>query len=103
MQSRPCCPRVTRSIFARQIQRISDTHGEINPLLTIPYLFGTNREKTSESFMSMQAGSRKPIRFRGRSYLAYMLTPEPPVYEWLTDLDSWVNQAPGYFVGKPVI
>ena len=39
--------------------------------------------------MSMQAGSRKPVRFRGRSYLAYMLTPEPPVYEWLTDLDSW--------------
>ena len=36
--------------------------------------------------MSMQAGSRKPVRFRERSYLAYMLTPEPPVYEWLADL-----------------
>src|SRR5215203_6858143 len=90
-----------QSLFCATTQRIG-TYGEINPLLTIPYLFGINR-KTSESFMSMQAGSRKPVRFRGRSYLAYMLTPEPPVYEWLTDLDSWVNQAPGYFVGKPVI
>ena len=32
-----------------------------------------------------------------------MLTPEPPVYEWLADLNSWISQAPGYFVGKPVI
>lgn len=53
--------------------------------------------------MSMQSGSRKAVRFRGRSYLAYMLTPEPPIYEWLADLNSWVSQAPGYFVGKPVI
>ena len=53
--------------------------------------------------MSVQSTSRRPIRFRGRSYLAYMLTPEPPVYEWLDDLNSWISQAPGYFVGKPVI
>jgi septum site-determining protein MinC len=32
-----------------------------------------------------------------------MLTPEPPVYEWLADLNSWISQAPGYFAGKPVI
>jgi septum site-determining protein MinC len=32
-----------------------------------------------------------------------MLTPEPPVYDWLADLTGWINQAPGYFVGKPVI
>jgi septum site-determining protein MinC len=32
-----------------------------------------------------------------------MLTPEPPVYDWLADLTGWISQAPGYFVGKPVI
>ena len=53
--------------------------------------------------MSVQSASRKSIRFRGRSYLAYMLTPEPPVYDWLADLTGWISQAPGYFVGKPVI
>jgi septum site-determining protein MinC len=50
-----------------------------------------------------QSASRKSIRFRGRSYLAYMLTPEPPVYDWLADLTGWISQAPGYFIGKPVI
>lgn len=53
--------------------------------------------------MSGHSASRKSIRFRGRSYLAYLLTPEPPIYEWLTDLNGWVSQAPGYFIGKPVI
>jgi septum site-determining protein MinC len=53
--------------------------------------------------MSVQSASRKSIRFRGRSYLAYMLTPEPPVYDWLADLTGWISQAPGYFIGKPVI
>ncbi|MBX9840380.1 MAG: septum site-determining protein MinC [Xanthobacteraceae bacterium] len=53
--------------------------------------------------MSVQSASRKSVRFRGRSYLAYLLTPEPPVYDWLADLNGWISQAPGYFVGKPVI
>ena len=53
--------------------------------------------------MSGHSPSRKAIQFRGRSYLAYMLTPEPPVYDWLADLTGWISQAPGYFVGKPVI
>jgi septum site-determining protein MinC len=59
--------------------------------------------KNQRVVMSVQSASRKAIRFRGRSYLAYMLTPEPPIYDWLTDLNGWISQAPGYFVGKPVI
>lgn len=53
--------------------------------------------------MSVQSASRKAIRFRGRSYLAYVLAAEAPIYDWLADLNGWVSQAPGYFVGKPVI
>ena len=53
--------------------------------------------------MSVQSTSRRTIRFRGRSYLAYLLTPEPPIYDWLEDLNGWISQAPGYFVGKPII
>jgi septum site-determining protein MinC len=53
--------------------------------------------------MSGHSPSRKAIRFRGRSYLAYLLTPEPPIYDWLDDLNGWISQAPVYFVGKPVI
>jgi septum site-determining protein MinC len=53
--------------------------------------------------MSVQSTSRRAIRFRGRSYLAHLLTPEPPIYDWLDDLNGWISQAPGYLVGKPII
>ena len=43
------------------------------------------------------------IRFRGRSFLAFALTPEPPVADWLGELDKWARNSPGFFVGKPVI
>jgi septum site-determining protein MinC len=43
------------------------------------------------------------IRFRGRSFLAFALTPEPPVADWLGELDKWTRNSPGFFVGKPVI
>jgi len=43
------------------------------------------------------------IRFRGRSFLAFALSPEPPVSDWLGELDKWTRNSPGFFVGKPVI
>lgn len=46
---------------------------------------------------------RKSIRFRGRSFLAFVLTPEPPIFQWLANLDEWASQFDGYFIGKPVV
>jgi septum site-determining protein MinC len=43
------------------------------------------------------------MRFRGRSYMAFVLTPEPPIADWLTELDGWINNSAGYFVGRPVV
>jgi len=43
------------------------------------------------------------MRFRGRSYIAFVLTPEPPIVEWLSDLDAWLQRSTGFFVGKPVV
>jgi septum site-determining protein MinC len=43
------------------------------------------------------------IRFRGRSFLAFALSPEPPVADWLAELDKWTRNSPGFFAGKPVI
>lgn len=43
------------------------------------------------------------MRFRGRSYIAFVLTPEAPVFEWLADLDAWIHRSAGFFVGKPVV
>jgi septum site-determining protein MinC len=46
---------------------------------------------------------QQSIRFRGRSFLAFALTPEPPVADWLAELDKWTRNSPGFFAGKPVI
>jgi len=43
------------------------------------------------------------IRIRGRSYLAFVLTPEPPIFDWLASLDKWISRTADYFVDKPVV
>jgi septum site-determining protein MinC len=53
--------------------------------------------------VNIAAPPLQSIRFRGRSFLAFALTPEPPVADWLAELDKWVRNSPGFFTGKPVI
>ncbi|MCJ2137595.1 septum site-determining protein MinC [Methylobacterium sp. J-026] len=47
--------------------------------------------------------ARPPIRFRGRSFMATVLAPVPPVADWLGDLDALNRRAPNFFAGRPVI
>jgi septum site-determining protein MinC len=53
--------------------------------------------------VNIAAQPQQSIRFRGRSFLAFALTPEPPVADWLAELDKWTINSPGFFAGKPVI
>ncbi len=53
--------------------------------------------------MPSVAHQRSPMRFRGRSYMAFALTPEPPIVDWLTELDTWIRSSAGFFVGRPVV
>jgi septum site-determining protein MinC len=53
--------------------------------------------------MSNLATRRKSIRFCGQSYLAFVLTPEPPIFEWLANFDEWSSQFAGYFADKPIV
>jgi septum site-determining protein MinC len=32
-----------------------------------------------------------------------VLAPEPPVANWLVELDSWLERSPGFFFGRPVV
>ena len=43
------------------------------------------------------------IRFRGRSFMAFVLAPVPPIASWLTELDNWSRTSPDFFVGRPII
>jgi septum site-determining protein MinC len=53
--------------------------------------------------VNIAAQPQQSIRFRGRSFLAFALTPEPPVADWLAELDKWTRNSSGFFAGKPVI
>lgn len=53
--------------------------------------------------VSGAARPQRSVRFRGRSYMAFVLTPEPPIADWLSELDDWIRSSTGYFVGRPVV
>jgi septum site-determining protein MinC len=46
---------------------------------------------------------RMKIRVRGRSFLAFVLAPEPPLDGWLAELDTQLARSPGFFEARPVI
>jgi septum site-determining protein MinC len=35
--------------------------------------------------------------------MAFVLTPEPPIVEWLAELDGCLQRAAGFFVGRPTV
>ncbi len=43
------------------------------------------------------------VRFRGRSLMALVLRPEPPIGDWLAGLDGLLDRSPGYFTSRPVV
>jgi septum site-determining protein MinC len=53
--------------------------------------------------VSVVARSRRPFRFQGRSFLAFVLTPEGPVPDWLEALDAWAAGTPDFFAKRPII
>jgi len=45
----------------------------------------------------------KPIRMRGRSYVAFVFSPVVPIIDWLEEVDATLRQSPGFFADKPVV
>ncbi|UNK40347.1 septum site-determining protein MinC (plasmid) [Shinella sp. H4-D48] len=45
----------------------------------------------------------RPIRLKGRSFLALALTPELPVADWLVRLDDLAARSAGFFLRRPVV
>jgi septum site-determining protein MinC len=48
----------------------------------------------------MEHSDRQPLRLCGKSYMAFLLAPEPPIYDWLARIDMWAAQLTG---GNPVV
>ena len=53
--------------------------------------------------MNVAVQPRKSLRFRGRSFMALLFAPEPPLEDWFAELDEWSKKSPGYFIGRPII
>ncbi|WP_421854581.1 septum site-determining protein MinC [Oricola sp.] len=45
----------------------------------------------------------QPIRLKGRSFLALVLSPELPVADWLVRLDDLAERSAGFFMQRPVV
>lgn len=43
------------------------------------------------------------IRARGRSFMALVLSPEPPLTDWVAALDAQIAKSAAFFAAKPVI
>src|SRR6202040_1518310 len=63
-------------------------------------LSGEGMSEVMASSAARQSGS---MRLRGRSYLAFALAPEPPIADWLAELDHWLRGSPGFFAGRPAV
>jgi septum site-determining protein MinC len=46
---------------------------------------------------------RQLLRFRGRSFVAFVFSPVVPIIGWLEELDATLARSPGFFAGRPVV
>jgi septum site-determining protein MinC len=53
--------------------------------------------------VSVAVKSRISFRLLGRSYLAFALSPERPLDEWLAELDRWETKSPSFFSNRPIV
>ncbi len=53
--------------------------------------------------MSVDLQQRVSFRLLGRSFLAFMLTPERPIQDWLLELDRRVLSSLGFFANRPLV
>ena len=50
----------------------------------------------------MVVATRQSLMFRARSYMAFVLSPQPPIESWLADLDASIEHTKGLFSHHPV-
>ena len=52
--------------------------------------------------MSSLVRQRHSLMFRPRSYMAFAITPQPPIVDWLSELDASLERSEGFFDGQHV-
>jgi septum site-determining protein MinC len=63
----------------------------------------TNQNRTeAEKPVSSAVRQRQSLMFRARSYMAFAITPQAPIVEWLAELDTSLERSESFFSGHPV-
>ena len=52
--------------------------------------------------MSSLIAQRQSLKFRARSYTAFVFTPRAPIADWLMDLDATLDRSKNFFTGHAV-
>ena len=52
--------------------------------------------------MSSLVSQRHSLMFRPRSYMAFAITPRPPIVDWLSNLDTSLQRSEAFFAGQHV-
>src|ERR1039457_4460960 len=52
--------------------------------------------------MSSLVRQRHSLMFRPRSYMAFAITPRPPIVDWLSDADASLERSEAFFAGQHV-
>ncbi|MGA7152051.1 MAG: septum formation inhibitor MinC, partial [Pseudolabrys sp.] len=53
--------------------------------------------------MTSVANPRQSPRFVCRSYMAVALAPEPPLVDWIADIEQKIRDTGSFLVGPPVV
>ena len=53
--------------------------------------------------MTSVVHAKQPMRFVCRSYMAAVLSPEPPIVDWVTEIEQKIRGAARFLVGSPVV
>jgi septum site-determining protein MinC len=63
----------------------------------------TNQNRTdAEKPVSSAVRQRQSLMFRARSYMAFAITPQAPIVDWLAELDTSLERSESFFCGHPV-
>ena len=75
----------------------------INFALTMPRSNAETKSSMGSTPVTATARVQHSISFRGRSLLAFVLSPQRPLDGWVAELAEWLARSPGFFRNKPVI
>lgn len=43
------------------------------------------------------------MKFKGKSFIAIVLSPEPPYEDWFQEIDRIIARTPGFFIDRPIV